>query len=176
VTSFEVDVAGKVRVVSIESSAPDAYRVTVDGHAHVVQAVRSGEFGLSLILGGVETRDRQALSRELQVAPGAPGQLLVTLSGRTVPVTLNGRRRGRAATDASAHAHGAQPVVAPMPGRVVRVLVAAGDDVAVRQAVVVVEAMKMENELRAPKAGKVREVSATPGMSVEAGRVLMVIE
>jgi biotin carboxyl carrier protein len=176
VTSFEVDVAGKVRVVSIEPSAPDAYRVTVDGHPHVVQAVRSGEFGLSLILGEVETRDRQALSREVQVAPGPPGQLLVTLSGRTVPVTLNGRRRGRAAADAAAHAHGAQAVVAPMPGRVVRVLVAAGDDVAVRQAVVVVEAMKMENELRAPKAGKVREVSATPVMSVEAGRVLMVID
>ena len=63
-----------------------------------------------------------------------------------------------------------------MPGRVVRVLVAPGDDVEARQAVVVVEAMKMENELRAPRAGKVREVNVAAGTSVEAGRVLAVIE
>ena len=66
--------------------------------------------------------------------------------------------------------------VAPMPGRVVRVLVSPGDAVAARQGVVVVEAMKMENELRSPKAGTVRDVSVTPGTSVEAGRVLVVIE
>ncbi len=63
-----------------------------------------------------------------------------------------------------------------MPGRVVRVLVAAGDTVAARQGVVVVEAMKMENELRSPKAGRVKDVAVTPGTSVEAGRVLIVIE
>ena len=63
-----------------------------------------------------------------------------------------------------------------MPGRVVRVLVAPGDTVDARQPVVVVEAMKMENELRSPKAGRVKEVAVTPGTSVEAGRVLVVIE
>ena len=63
-----------------------------------------------------------------------------------------------------------------MPGRVMRVLVAAGDEVEARQPVVVVEAMKMENELRSPKTGRVKDVSVEPGASVEAGRVLMVIE
>jgi biotin carboxyl carrier protein len=63
-----------------------------------------------------------------------------------------------------------------MPGRVVRVLVAAGDEVGPRQGIVVVEAMKMENELYAPRAGRVREISVSPGTSVEAGRVLAVIE
>ena len=63
-----------------------------------------------------------------------------------------------------------------MPGRVVRVLVNPGDAVLAKQGVVVVEAMKMENELRSPKAGVVRDVSVTPGTSVEAGRVLVVIE
>jgi len=67
-------------------------------------------------------------------------------------------------------------VTAPMPGRVVRILVSPGETVAARQGVVVVEAMKMENELRSPKAGTVREVSVTTGTSVEAGRVLVVIE
>jgi biotin carboxyl carrier protein len=59
---------------------------------------------------------------------------------------------------------------------VVRVLVTAGDEVAARQPVVVVEAMKMENELRAPKPGRVKEVTVAPGMSVDAGKVLVVIE
>jgi biotin carboxyl carrier protein len=63
-----------------------------------------------------------------------------------------------------------------MPGRVVRVLVSAGDTVAARDAVVVVEAMKMENELRALKAGRVKTVAVEAGASVEAGRVLVVIE
>jgi biotin carboxyl carrier protein len=63
-----------------------------------------------------------------------------------------------------------------MPGKVVRVLVKPGDEVVARQGVVVVEAMKMENELRAPRAGRVKEVSVVPGMSVEAGRILAVIE
>jgi biotin carboxyl carrier protein len=63
-----------------------------------------------------------------------------------------------------------------MPGRIARVLVAPGDEVAARQGVVVVEAMKMENELRSPKAGRVKDVAVAPGALVEAGRVLVVIE
>ena len=63
-----------------------------------------------------------------------------------------------------------------MPGRVVRLLVASGDEVDARQPIVVVEAMKMENELRSPKAGRVKEVVVKAGESVEAGRVLAVIE
>jgi biotin carboxyl carrier protein len=63
-----------------------------------------------------------------------------------------------------------------MPGRVVRVLVARGEAVAARQPVVVVEAMKMENELRSPKAGRVKDVAVEAGTSVEAGRALVVIE
>ena len=63
-----------------------------------------------------------------------------------------------------------------MPGRVVRVLVKPGDEVAARQGLVVVEAMKMENELAAPRAGRVKEVAVTEGQSVEAGRLLVVVE
>ena len=63
-----------------------------------------------------------------------------------------------------------------MPGRVVNVLVKAGDSVAFQQGVVVVEAMKMENELKSPKEGKVAEVKVAPGQTVEKGDVLVVIE
>ena len=63
-----------------------------------------------------------------------------------------------------------------MPGRVVKVLVKAGDRVTARQGLVVVEAMKMENELRAPGDAIVRDVRASEGASVEAGTVLVVLE
>ena len=64
----------------------------------------------------------------------------------------------------------------PMPGRVVRVLVAAGDAVPARHGLLVVEAMKMENELRATHAGRVVSVAVTEGQSVDAGAVLAVVE
>ena len=63
-----------------------------------------------------------------------------------------------------------------MPGRVVKVLVNAGDTVAAHQGLVVVEAMKMENELRAPRAGRVTRVNVVDGMSVEANAVLVTLE
>ena len=66
-------------------------------------------------------------------------------------------------------------IVAPMPGRVVKVLVAPGDAVQARQGLVVVEAMKMENELRAPRAGTVAEVRVREGAPVDANVVLVVI-
>jgi biotin carboxyl carrier protein len=68
-----------------------------------------------------------------------------------------------------------QAIKSPMPGRVVRVLVALGDRVAARQGVVVVEAMKMENELRTPTDGVVKDILAVPGAAVETGAVLVVV-
>ncbi len=63
-----------------------------------------------------------------------------------------------------------------MPGKLVRVLVAPGQDVAAGEGLVVVEAMKMENELRAPKAGRVKDVPVREGQAVEAGALLVVVE
>jgi biotin carboxyl carrier protein len=166
-------VNGRTRSVSIErADGPDRFRVTVDGSPALVDVQRTGQYGLSLLFpddthGGVR----------VSLAPGSvPGELLAYLDGRTVPVVVNGRRTGRAAADTGAGAHGEQRVTAPMPGRVVRVLVAPGDAVEARQPVIVVEAMKMENELRSPKAGVVKDVTVAAGSSVEAGRVLVVIE
>ena len=82
----------------------------------------------------------------------------------------------REITAASAAASGPAPVVAPMPGLIVRVTVAAGDIVQAGQGVVVMEAMKMENELRAPSAGRVRSVTVTSGMAVEKGAILVELE
>ena len=170
--TFEVEINGRARSVSVERTQAGHYRLVVDLTAYDVDAVRIGSFGLSLVL------DRESgLSREVQVAPATtPGELLVTLDGRVVSAAIDRRRTARAGSDGGGDAQGVQAVVAPMPGRVVRVLVAPGDEVAARQGVVVVEAMKMENELRSPKAGRVKDVAVTPGTSVEAGRVLVVIE
>jgi biotin carboxyl carrier protein len=76
----------------------------------------------------------------------------------------------------AAHADGPQQVTAPMPGKIVRLLVKPGDRVHARQGLVVVEAMKMENELRARAAGTVADVRAIEGMTVEAGAILIVLE
>jgi biotin carboxyl carrier protein len=170
--TFEVDLNGRSRTVSVERMAAGRYRVSVDGTHHEVDAARIGAFGLSMLLDG-----ERAISRDISVTPGSVrGELLVGLEGRSVAVSVNGRRTGRAGSDAGAHAHGEVSIVAPMPGRIVRVLVAPGDEVSAKQGVIVVEAMKMENELRSPKAGRVKDVSVTPGTSVDAGRVLVVIE
>jgi biotin carboxyl carrier protein len=86
------------------------------------------------------------------------------------PRSLRGRRR------AGEGAAGPRPVKAPMPGRVVRVLVNEGDEVAEHQGVVVIEAMKMQNELKSPKAGRVARVAVVVDGTVGAGDVLVVIE
>ena len=169
--TFEIELNGRSRTVSIERAGHARYRVTVDEVAAIVDAERSGESGVSMLF-----PDGSHEGVSVQFAPGqVPGGLLAYLKGRNVTVSVNGRRTGRAA-DSDGSAHGEQKVLAPMPGRVVRVLVAPGDEVELRQPVVVVEAMKMENELRSPKAGRVKDVAVAPGTSVEAGRVLVVIE
>jgi biotin carboxyl carrier protein len=183
--TFEVEVAGRTYPISIERLDGPRYRVVVAGVPRVVAVARPDEFSL-LLLTEVSRRDDASgrekgtvaglhRSTELQIAPGAsPGELLVGLEGRTISVTVNGRRSAHA--EAGAHGPGQASISAPMPGRVVRVLVQPGDEVSARQGVIVVEAMKMENELRAPRAGRVKEVSVAAGMSVEAGRILAVIE
>jgi biotin carboxyl carrier protein len=71
---------------------------------------------------------------------------------------------------------GRQNLIAPMPGRVVRVLLRAGDEVALGQSVIVVEAMKMQNEIKSPKSGRVAEVRVVEGATVNANQVLAVVE
>jgi biotin carboxyl carrier protein len=169
--TFDIEIDGRSRRVSIEPAGGTRFRVSVDGHPHLVDAVRVGDFALSLIVDG----DTGA-SREAQVVPaGSRGESLVWLDGRIAGASVDGRRtRGRGT--ATGRTQGAQSVIAPMPGRVLRILVSPGDEVAAHESVIVVEAMKMENELRSPKAGRVKDVAVVVGASVEAGRVLIVVE
>jgi biotin carboxyl carrier protein len=173
--TFEVDFKGHSRSVSVSrGEGPDRYVVAIDGRSCEVHATRIGEVGLVLHRLPAE-QSTEDLSRQLFVVAAASGEVVVTFEGRTAVMTLNGTRRARAA-DTTLQTDDAHSITAPMPGRVVRVLVAAGDEVAAGQGIIVVEAMKMENELRSPKAGTVKNVSVAPGASVDAGKVLVVIE
>jgi biotin carboxyl carrier protein len=72
-------------------------------------------------------------------------------------------------------AEGKQQIIAPMPGKVIRVLVSAGDTVEANQGLVVVEAMKMQNEIRAPKSGKIEHIFIRGGQAIAAGEALITI-
>ncbi len=105
----------------------------------------------------------------------ARGRYVLWIDGWRFEVeALDERTRAiRELSAATAAPAGPAPVVAPMPGLVVRVQVAVGDRVEAGQGVVVMEAMKMENELRAPAAGVVRAIMAEPGTAVEKGARLI---
>jgi biotin carboxyl carrier protein len=103
-----------------------------------------------------------------------PAALVVVIDGRRFEIEVRDPRRF-ARKGAGGAADGVQTVAAPMPGKVVRVLAAAGDEVAAGQGLVVVEAMKMQNEMKAPRAGKVLSLNAAEGATVAAGEVLATI-
>jgi biotin carboxyl carrier protein len=108
-------------------------------------------------------------SYQAYVEPGA-----VTVNGVRYEIEVRDPRRWRRQSRAGAQAH--EAIKAPMPGKVVRVLVAVGDAVEAGQGIVVVEAMKMQNELKAPRPGKVTSVSARVGATAAAGEVLATVE
>jgi biotin carboxyl carrier protein len=167
--TLEMEAGGRLYKVTL-TAAPggQALALTIDGEPVAVDA-RQTASGYSLIVDG---RVIEAAITD-GVQGRTSGEVVVHLPCVSVPVAIDaGRRRGKT----THHADGEQRIVAPMPGRIVRVLVKAGDTVELRQPVVVIEAMKMENELRAPKAGTIKEVAVEPGAPVEAGRLLVVIE
>lgn len=102
-------------------------------------------------------------------------ELRITIGAREYAVRVRDPRkwqRNHSAATASEHR---QNVLAPMPGRVVRVLVAAGETVKAGQGIVVVEAMKMQNEVRSPKSGRVDRILAKEGQSVNVGETIAVV-
>jgi biotin carboxyl carrier protein len=142
--------------------------VSIDGHAAEVTANRT-DLGLSLVWPG----DGRSIDVAITSRPG--GECLVQFPHVAVSAVVEGRRAQRRGPK-DAGGTGEQRILAPMPGRVVRVLVKPGDEVVARQGLVVMEAMKMENELAAPRAGRVKDVLVTEGTSVESGRLLVRLE
>ncbi len=111
--------------------------------------------------------------RVYRVEMGAPGEFQV--NGAPVALELFDPRASRGRLGSAAN-HGRLNLTAPMPGKIVRLLVSVGDAVEAGQGLVVVEAMKMQNEMKSPKTGRVVEVRTKPDSAVAAGEVLMVVE
>jgi len=167
---FEVQLtsgSGKTtRIVELERD--DAgWRVLVDGRSVAADVAEIAPHTLSILLDGQ--------SFELSVTPASDGQLMLQtgvheFTAQVIdPRAWSGRRHG------AVEAEGRQQIVAPMPGKVVRVLVKAGDHVEAAQGLLVVEAMKMQNEIRSPKSGTVERVLVKEGQAVNAGEVLCVV-
>ena len=167
---YEIEVNGKSRQVAVHR-VDGGFVVTIDGREWTVDASRIGTHMWSLLIGG------GTKSAEVTLVPEATAGVLGARVGDTaLSVVVNGRRRwGRTDERGPSAATGPERVLAPMPGKIVRVLVKTGEAVTARQPVVVIEAMKMENELRASAAGTIAELHARDGQSVEAGALLAVI-
>ena len=165
----------KVAVGPAEQAQAGTFTVTIKGKSRVVDASWIDADTLSLIDGGT--------AREIRLhARAGNGAVGVEFGGRLYEAVVSppdAPKRGREGF--SVPSTGKTPpdpvsIRANMPGRVVRVLVAVGDRVTAGQGVVVVEAMKMENDLRSPKDGVVKEVLVVPGAAVDSGAVLVVVD
>jgi biotin carboxyl carrier protein len=144
------------------------YEVRLRGEVHVVDAFRHDYGTLSLV---VDTASYSAM------LDWRGTEVNVRLRHAVIPVELLDERRLRMRRAAGRFTlEGRQVVATPMPGKIVKVLARAGDEVRQGQGLVVVEAMKMENELRSPKDGKVVELLVAEGQAVEANTRLFVIE
>ena len=137
--------------------------------------LRRGEIEAGRQHGVADLTELRGDSHEIAIEPRGRGLHIVHLDGHIVPVTLLTPGKKRSGFGTAAPATGPIEIVSPMPGRIVKVLVARGQAVAARQGLVVVEAMKMENELRAPRAGTVADVRVREGAPVEANVVLVVM-
>jgi biotin carboxyl carrier protein len=156
----------KNRVVELERHA-SGWRAALDGRSVAVDVAEITPNTLSILLDGQ--------SFEISVTPSPNGKLKLHTGTQEFTAEVidlrawSGRRHG------SVEAEGLQQIVAPMPGKVVRLLVKAGEHVEAGQGLLVVEAMKMQNEIRSPKNGIGERILAQEGQPVNAGEVLCVI-
>lgn len=166
--NYEVVINGERRSVEFIAPAADSGRVSaaVDGRLVEADAVRVSRGAYSLLIGG------RAVEVTVEDMPG--GGLVLRAGGREYHVEIVDPRAWRGGRGGGIELEGRQQLVAPMPGKIVRVLVSAGQQVESGQGLLVIEAMKMQNEVRSPKAGTVERV-AQEGQTVNAGEILAVV-
>jgi biotin carboxyl carrier protein len=167
--TIQIEMNGEIRRVELTREEADGrYRASTDGESAVevtAQILRPGVLSLHI--------DGKAYRCVLE--ENAEGTA-IHLAGKRLPYQVDDPRSLKSRRSRHAGAEGPKPVTAPMPGRVVRVLASVGDLVEAHQGIVVIEAMKMQNELKSPKAGKVIQLRIEPGSTVAAGDVLAVVE
>lgn len=165
--NYDVSVDGKTLKVEVEKR--DAmWFCKVDGQEYVVDAALTAREVMSLLVNGkaYEAKREYSLSGDLHLVFGSERFAVEVKDPRSLR-----SRRSRGAGE-----EGPQKLLAPMPGKVVRILVKEGEEVEKGSGVMVVEAMKMQNEIKSPKKGVVKKISAAEGAAVNAGDTLAVIE
>lgn len=167
---FEVLVSGpsgkQRRVVELERHGP-AWRVVLDGQSVDADLIEIDAHTVSVLIDG--------RSYAIQITQLTNGPLKLQTALREFTAEVADPRAWRSRRHSLLQAEGRQQVVAPMPGKVVRVLVHAGEQVQAGQGLLVVEAMKMQNEIRSPKTGTVERLIAKEGQPVNAGDILCVV-
>ena len=166
-SAFSVDLGGQEEDVVVEALGHDGYRVTV------------GQRSIELVAREISPRHYQLLDsahvHDVVVTGRRPAVTVHNRVGSTLVSLLDEAQLARRSS-AGSRAGNDGAICAPMPGKVVKALVAVGDEVVEGQGVIIVEAMKMENELRSPRDGVVRELLVEQGSSVDAGQKLVVID
>jgi biotin carboxyl carrier protein len=164
-----VELDGKLRTVEIGHDAARTNRhilCTIDDRALKADATEVAPGIYSILIGGS--------SFEVRVEPNAAA-LRITVAGREHAARIRDPRQWRRNRGATIESEGSQRVIAPMPGKVVRVLVKVGEAIEAGNGILVVEAMKMQNEVRSPKSGKIERLLVSEGEAVSAGEVLAVV-
>jgi biotin carboxyl carrier protein len=142
----------------------------VDGRTYELNINESSKGGYLIV------SDGQVFDCFVEGRPESGKPLNVTVGSAHFEVTVTDPKRLRGTSSAAAHAAEVTQIIAPMPGKVVRVLVATGTQVEAGAGIIVVEAMKMQNEMKSPKAGTVTAVNVQTGETVNAGDVLAIVE
>ena len=163
---YTLNIGGSQQTVEIRRAANGSYVCALDG-----QPIEADIIGVAP---GIYSVLWEAESFEIRVEP-APGGYRVNARGHEFHVSVHDPRRLTRRSGAALDAEGRQNITAPMPGKVVKVLVAEKVAVEVGQGLVVVEAMKMQNEIRSPKRGVVEKICVSEGASVSAGETLLVV-
>lgn len=164
---YEVSISGKTYIVGLERRA-NVWQANIEGESGTTaDAAEIAPNVFSVLLSG--------RSHEVYVTSSYGGQLQLQTGGLEFLAEVIDPRSWRGRRHSGAEAEGRQQIPAPMPGKVVRLLVKAGDAVEAGQGLLVVEAMKMQNEIRSPRTGTVERVLVAEGQAVNAGEVLCVV-
>jgi biotin carboxyl carrier protein len=164
---YEVLLAGRTRAVEL-SCADDGWKISLDGAELEGSVAEVAPNTFSVLLNGG--------SYQIRVAPRADGTLTLHTGLAEYRAEVSDPRVWRGRRHGALKVEGRQQITAPMPGKVVRVLVSEGEAVEAGQGLLVVEAMKMQNEIRSPKSGKVEKLFANENQAVNAGDVLAWVE
>jgi biotin carboxyl carrier protein len=168
---FEIQLTGasgkRKHVVELKRTG-DVSAVCLDGQTVDADAVQIAPNVVSVMLGGQ--------SFELHISRSTDGTLKLQCGPHEFSADIVDPRAWRGRKHGAVEVEGRQEILAPMPGKVVRVLVAVGDTVEAGQGLLVVEAMKMQNEIRSPKSRKVERLLVKEGQNVNAGEVLAWVE